>query len=520
MVPLPGRAVEQEVAAAIGPIRAEPGAAHPDRSTSATRSGGQIAEVEVAGSASSHGRWGAIPQADSRLARSTMRTNARDRRRRRRALPLRRHRADAPGQRSGGGLAPHAQPCRSRPGRDRRGARWPHRGDGRGRAGPPSGTPTTSFDSAAVCTRSAMRRFVLARMSSLTAAPGRCVASTRCTPRLRPRWAIATIDRRNSGSSAAKRGELVDHDHEARQRRRRRPRWRRRDVVAACAPEELLPAADLGARGSGAPARRGGRRDRSRRPRRGGAGRRRRRRCRPCSRRGGSDSSDGGVSGGEPGDERPEQLALARTGGAGDEDVRPVATRSTSTVPPCPIASGATRPAPAELRRQAAAIAAGSLALGPRRSPSTSPSGIELAAASGSSKRARQRASLVAVSSDRPAMATGPRRSVSSRSHHPTAPASTVSTSSHTAGTWPLVRTIAVAPRWSRSRTADARSRSGAGPSTISSRRGGGASASTGWSVPSTFDSERWRPPPCGSQRTHRQSSFGPTTDTARSAGP
>ncbi len=64
-------------------------------------------------------------------------------------------------------------------------------------------TPTTSVESATSWTRNATRRFALARMASLTTPAGRCVASTRWMPRLRPRWATPTSEARNSGRSAA-----------------------------------------------------------------------------------------------------------------------------------------------------------------------------------------------------------------------------------------------------------------------------------------------------------------------------
>ena len=77
------------------------------------------------------------------------------------------------------------------------------------RPGAPTGnragesSPTTSFASPRSCKRSAMRRLVFARMSSVTTPAGRCVASSRWMPRLRPRWAIATSAPRKSGSSLA-----------------------------------------------------------------------------------------------------------------------------------------------------------------------------------------------------------------------------------------------------------------------------------------------------------------------------
>src|SRR5690348_16316502 len=50
-----------------------------------------------------------------------------------------------------------------------------------------SGASMTSADSSLLVTRSAIRRFVLARMSALTTPAGRCVARIRCTPSERPR---------------------------------------------------------------------------------------------------------------------------------------------------------------------------------------------------------------------------------------------------------------------------------------------------------------------------------------------
>ncbi len=66
-----------------------------------------------------------------------------------------------------------------------------------------SGAPITSTESAASWRRSAMRSATLARMLSLTAPPGRCVARTRFTPRLRPRCAAATSASSTSGTSLA-----------------------------------------------------------------------------------------------------------------------------------------------------------------------------------------------------------------------------------------------------------------------------------------------------------------------------
>ena len=65
-----------------------------------------------------------------------------------------------------------------------------------------SGASMTSADSSLLVTRSAIRRFVLARMSALTTPAGRCVASSRCTPSERPRRAMSMSPWTKSGSSA------------------------------------------------------------------------------------------------------------------------------------------------------------------------------------------------------------------------------------------------------------------------------------------------------------------------------
>ena len=59
----------------------------------------------------------------------------------------------------------------------------------------------TATDSLLSSMRSEMRRLVLARMLSLTAPDGRCVARIRWMPRLRPRWAMSTMPSTNSGTS-------------------------------------------------------------------------------------------------------------------------------------------------------------------------------------------------------------------------------------------------------------------------------------------------------------------------------
>ena len=62
----------------------------------------------------------------------------------------------------------------------------------------------TSVLSWSSLTRSATRRLVFARMWSSTTPLGRCVASTRWIPRLRPRWAMSTTPSTNSGTSRFK----------------------------------------------------------------------------------------------------------------------------------------------------------------------------------------------------------------------------------------------------------------------------------------------------------------------------
>ena len=67
-----------------------------------------------------------------------------------------------------------------------------------------SGLPITAVDSGRSSMRSEIRRFVLARMFSLTEPDGRWVARIRWMPRLRPRWAMSTTPATNSGTSFTK----------------------------------------------------------------------------------------------------------------------------------------------------------------------------------------------------------------------------------------------------------------------------------------------------------------------------
>jgi len=66
-----------------------------------------------------------------------------------------------------------------------------------------SGTSMTLEESSRLCTRSATRMFVLARMSSLTTPAGRWVARIMCTPRVRPTAPTLTRELRTSGYSLA-----------------------------------------------------------------------------------------------------------------------------------------------------------------------------------------------------------------------------------------------------------------------------------------------------------------------------
>ena len=65
-----------------------------------------------------------------------------------------------------------------------------------------SGASTTSLLSVVLVTRRPIRRLRLARISALTTPPGRWVASTTCTPRLRPRMPMPTTPGTNSGTSS------------------------------------------------------------------------------------------------------------------------------------------------------------------------------------------------------------------------------------------------------------------------------------------------------------------------------
>ena len=67
-----------------------------------------------------------------------------------------------------------------------------------------SGVPRTSRESASSVVRRQIRSVQLARISGETTPLGRWVASTRCTPRLRPRWAMPTSPGTKAGSSSAR----------------------------------------------------------------------------------------------------------------------------------------------------------------------------------------------------------------------------------------------------------------------------------------------------------------------------
>ena len=183
--------------------------------------------------------------------------------------------------------------------------------------------PTTSRASATSCTRSAMRRLVLARMSSLTTPLGRCVARTRWTPRLRPRWATPTRASTKPGSSATS----VANSSTTTTSRGRGGRPGDRppvgEVDGADRSQQSLPSAQLGLEADQGPLGESvvevG--DDADGVRQLGAG----------VERGAALVVDeheadviGAAAGGERGDERAQQLALAGTGGPGDQRVRAV----------------------------------------------------------------------------------------------------------------------------------------------------------------------------------------------------
>ncbi len=110
------------------------------------------------------------------------------------------HRVDSIAGRATWGAAEYAT-CTSamRPGPGRTIARP---GAERGRCAA-AGESTTSRLSSSSATRSARRIVMFARIESVTTPAGRCVASTRWMPRLRPRCARSTSPSTKSGSSAA-----------------------------------------------------------------------------------------------------------------------------------------------------------------------------------------------------------------------------------------------------------------------------------------------------------------------------
>ena len=97
--------------------------------------------------------------------------------------------------------------------------------------------PRTSRESASSVVRRQIRRVQLARISGETTPLGRWVARTRCTPRERPRWAMATRPGTNVGQLLGERGELVDHDDQPGERdvvRQGRDVRRRRCAARIC----------------------------------------------------------------------------------------------------------------------------------------------------------------------------------------------------------------------------------------------------------------------------------------------
>ena len=107
-----------------------------------------------------------------------------------------RARTDARSRRDG---APDQAIWRSvRPGRAVRTSARPGRSRSRWAA---SLTPSTSRLSSSSATRRQIRSDVLARMASVMTPAGRCVASTRWMPRLRPRWATSTTPSMKPGTS-------------------------------------------------------------------------------------------------------------------------------------------------------------------------------------------------------------------------------------------------------------------------------------------------------------------------------
>ena len=111
-----------------------------------------------------------------------------------------------------------------------------------------SGASRTSLESAPDCTRSATRRFVLARMFSFTAPEGRWVASSRCTPEAPAALGDAHQRAYELGQLGGKGGELVDHDEQAGQRRGAGGREGEvgGQVRGARGPQRPLPVAQLG----------------------------------------------------------------------------------------------------------------------------------------------------------------------------------------------------------------------------------------------------------------------------------
>ena len=170
---------------------------------------------------------------------------------------------------------------------ERRKAR-PGRSTGRWAA---STVPRTSRESASSVVRRQIRRVQLARISGDTTPLGRWVASTRWTPRDRPRCAIATRPGTKAGSSSA---SVANSSTTMTRRARATSSGSAAIVHGVVRGEDLFPPAQLGAPASAGPGPSSGCPGRSPRRRCAGAQPPRRTPLHPCSRRGGRSSAPAG----------------------------------------------------------------------------------------------------------------------------------------------------------------------------------------------------------------------------------